>query len=187
VTAAATLARIEAAGGRATLRPDGRVAIGNASRLPPELVEEARRCREDLATLLAAPPRPGSWLRSIARPVVQALAEGARRERDPGGWLTLIRPDGRRTMVAPHIVASLATAGLLPPLQQAQEVDASALGCPPSWSDPSSPPPGAWCTACGRFTRTGGRWWREAEEPSGWACWVCHPPPPGMAVAEMRT
>jgi hypothetical protein len=186
----------------ASLRPDGRVAIGNVSRLPPELVEEARRHREDLAALLAARAteavvpgsaglsdslsRPGPWLRLIAGSVVRALAEGARRERDPAGWLVLVRPDGRQTMVAPHIVALLAEAGLLPPLPQAQEVDASDLGWPPARSDPSSPPPGAWCTCCGRFTRTGGRWWRALEEP-GWCCSTCHPAPPGMVVETVWT
>lgn len=133
-------------------------------------------------------PRPGQLLRSIAGSVAQALAEGAHRERDPDGWLVLGRPDGRWTKVAPHIVASLAEAGLLPPLPPEQEMDTSILGCPPSWSEPSGPPPGAWCTACGRFTQRGGRWWRDVER-LGWCCWTCHPPDgvPATAVVEVRT
>lgn len=59
----------------------------------------------------------------------------------------------------------------------------------PSWSNPAStPPPGAWCSCCGRFTpEAGGRWWREAKDPSGWRCTTCHPPPPRVAVVEIRT
>ncbi|MBL6080214.1 hypothetical protein JMJ56_19535 [Belnapia sp. T18] len=188
----------------ASLRPDGRVAIGNASRLPTELLEEARQHREDMAALLAAraaetaapgsiglsaiPSCPDTWLRSIAGSVARALAQGACRERDPAGWLVLVRPDGRRAMVAPHVVASLAEVGLLPSLPPEQEMDTSDLGCPPAWSEPFSPPSGSWCTACGRFTQTGGRWWREAERP-GWCCWTCHPPDgrPATAVVEVRT
>lgn len=38
----------------------------------------------------------------------------------------------------------------------------------PSWSEVATiPPPGAWCSCCGRFHRKGGRWWREAEAPRG--------------------
>jgi hypothetical protein len=206
------LARIEAAGGKATLRPDGRVAIGNASRLPPGLLEEARRHREAVAALVAAraveraapdldpwaalhrilaaaPAGPAcstSWLRSIAGSIAAALADGARRERDADGYLALVRPDGRRLTVAPRTVDELADAGLLPPLPQEQD----DMPRPPSWSRPKDvPPPGAWCSRCGRFDRSGGRWWREAEAPSGWCCWTCHPPAgrPEAAVEEVRT
>jgi hypothetical protein len=212
VTAAMVLARIEAAGGIAALRPDGRVAIGNASRLPPGLLEEARRHREAVAALVAAraveraAPDPDpwaalhrilaagpaeavcstSWLRSIAGSIARALADGARRERDAEGYLALVRPDGRRLIVAPGTVAELAEAGLLPPLPQEQ----GEMQRPPSWSDPEDvPSSGAWCGCCGRFDRSGGRWWREAEAPSGWCCWTCHPPEgrSEAAVVAVRT
>ncbi|WP_431305324.1 hypothetical protein [Sediminicoccus sp. BL-A-41-H5] len=54
----------------------------------------------------------------------------------------------------------------------------SGLQRPPAWSDVTwAPPPGAWCGCCGRHTpQSGGRWWREAKEPTGWRCWACHPP-----------
>jgi len=62
---------------------------------------------------------------------------------------------------------------------------AAELQRPPAWSDPASvPPPGAWCGCCGRFSKSGGRWWREAVEPKGWRCWTCHPPAP-LAPAEV--
>jgi hypothetical protein len=141
-------------------------------------------------TFAVGPSCPDPWLRSIAGPVARALAEGACRERDPGGYLVLVRPDGRRTTVAPNIVAALAEAGLLPPLPQAKEVDASLLQRPPSWSDPAAlPQPADWCSCCSRRSRAGGRWWREAEAPSGWRCWICHPPDgrPMTAVVEVRT
>lgn len=205
MTAAVVLARIEAAGGIAALRPDGRVVIGNASRLSPEMVEEARRHREEVATLLsarvaeraaldpdpwaalhriltAAPAGPAcstSWLRSIAGSIALALADGARRERDAAGYLALVRPDGRRLTVAPRTVDELAESGLLPQLPQEQ----GEMQRPPSWSDPEDvPPPGAWCGCCAR-------WWREAEAPSGWCCWTCHPPEgrPEAAVVAVRT
>jgi hypothetical protein len=56
------------------------------------------------------------WLASIARSVRAALADGAAPLVDEDGWLVLVRPDGRRTVVAPEIAARLAQAGLLPPL-----------------------------------------------------------------------
>jgi hypothetical protein len=46
-----------------------------------------------------------------------------------------------------------------------------ALAHPPSWGDPTPPPPGAWCRAC-----HGTRWWTERQEPHGWRCLRCHPP-----------
>ena len=67
----------------------------------------------------------------------------------------------------------------------------SSLQRPPSWVDvTSTPPPGAWCGCCGRHTpQDGGRWWREAQAPTGWRCWPCHPPlhlAPGD-IHEVRT
>ena len=54
---------------------------------------------------------------------------------------------------------------------------AAGLQRPPGWSDPASvPPPGAWCSCCGRLHRSGGWWWREAAAPKGWRCTTCHPP-----------
>jgi hypothetical protein len=68
---------------------------------------------------------------------------------------------------------------------------AAAAQRPPAWADPASvPPPGAWCTCCGRHHRRGGRWWCEAgERPRGWRCWTCYPPDhlPAEAVREVRT
>jgi hypothetical protein len=67
---------------------------------------------------------------------------------------------------------------------------AAGLQQPPAWPDPASPPPpGAWCSCCGRFGGAGGRWWREAETPRGWRCRTCHPPDhlPDDAVREART
>ena len=67
---------------------------------------------------------------------------------------------------------------------------AAGLARPPAWSDSGSvPPPGAWCSCCDPFRRSGSRWWRETVNPTGWRCWTCHPPvhlAPGE-MTEMRT
>lgn len=92
---------------------------------------------------------------------------------------------GKRDAVAiPSVNAVLTEAGRLPPEHIAR------LQRPPAWSRPEdAPTPGAWCGCCGRFTRSGGRWWCKADAPSGWCCWTCHPPPHLLAAAvlEVRT
>jgi hypothetical protein len=70
-------------------------------------------------------PRPDPWLSSIARSVRSALADGALVVTDEAGFLTLVRPDGRHLTVAPHIVAALHEAGLMPPLPDAVEEPAA--------------------------------------------------------------
>lgn len=63
----------------------------------------------------------------------------------------------------------------------------AGLQRPPSWSDPTPPPAGAFCSCCGRFRQQGGRWWRPNDNAAGWCCTTCHPPPPGLAVVELAT
>ncbi len=78
----------------------------------------------------ARPARPGAgdaWLGGIAAGVRAALADGAEREADPDGWLILVRPDGRRSLMAPGTVAGLAEAGLLPALPDARDGGSRAL------------------------------------------------------------
>jgi hypothetical protein len=61
---------------------------------------------------------------------------------------------------------------------------------PPSWVGQASIPSfGSYCGCCSRQSRRGGRWWREAVNPSGWCCWACHPPVhlPPEGVVEVRT
>jgi hypothetical protein len=132
-----------------------------------------------------AHPR-GAWLDGIAAALRAALVDGAEREADPEGWLVLVRPDGRRGATAPHIVAELVAAGVLPALPEAREtVEAALRARPPSWSAAEDVPrPGDRCHCGGR------RWWREAgETPRGWRCAACHPPChlPPEAVREART
>jgi hypothetical protein len=70
----------------------------------------------------------------------------------------------------------------------------SALMRLPAWEGPT-PPPGTWCSVCGRSDpKAGGRWWRPLRPRSdglgvgpGWRCLTCHPPPPGCEVEEVRT
>jgi len=64
----------------------------------------------------------------------------------------------------------------------------------PAWEGPT-PPPGTWCSVCGRSDpKAGGRWWRPLHPRSdglgvgpGWRCFTCHPPPPGCETKEVRT
>jgi hypothetical protein len=65
------------------------------------------------------PAAPDAWLAGIARSVRAALADGAVPVADEDGWLVLVRPDGRRVAVTPHVAAQLAEAGLLPALPDA--------------------------------------------------------------------
>ena len=90
-------------------------------------------------------------------------------------------------------------AGAYPVLPEAEHGAAlgglmrAALMCPPAWGERPDclPPPGAWCSCCGRNPPAfGGRWWQEAEAPKGWRCATCYPPPSNLAhngVREVRT
>ena len=129
----------------------------------------------------APPAEP--WLTHIARRVAAALAAGAERETDPEGWLLLIRPDGDRMVIAPHIVAELDGAGLLPRLPAALERSTyAAWARPPEWWDGTdTPQPGDRCR-CGSRS-----FWTEADWRGGWRCTTCHPPPPGLAVDRVTT
>lgn len=119
------------------------------------------------ATLPAAEP----WLVGIARRVAAALAAGAEREADEAGFLLLIRPEGARMVVAPHIVAELDAAGLLPVLPEAVETSTFAARARPSewWDGTDTPQPGDRCR-CGSK-----RFWTERDQPGGWRCSTCHP------------
>ena len=116
--------------------------------------------------------------------IIDSIAEDARREDDPDGWLVLVLPDGRRHVVAPHIVAALDAAGLMPDLPPATPRSTYASTArPPSWSDPADAPiDGDHCCLCGL-----GRWWTAAPTQDGWCCSACHPPSPGRTVREVIT
>ncbi len=124
-------------------------------------------------------------LGGVAAALHAALADEAEREADLEGWLVLVRPDGRRSVVPPGTVARLEEAGLLPALPEARDaVEAARCARPPSWSEAQDIPlPGDRCVCGGR------RWWCDAEAPRGWWCWRCQPPGPLPAskVREVRT
>jgi hypothetical protein len=167
--AAALLARIAEAGATAALDPDGRVRIGGASRLPPALLDQARQNRDALAAVLAERRRAASLV-AAADHAAEALAapdpELARERAETAAGLSEEAAGrfGRPMSEAGH-QAALA------------EYLAVGLQRPPGWSDVAScPPPGAWCSCCGRSHRSGGRWWREAVAPRGWRCRTCHGP-----------
>jgi hypothetical protein len=140
---------------------------------------------------------PGRWRRTRrghpAR-AAAALLHAARQAAE-----ALATPDADLDHERAEIAAALAAearGGFGQPMSDADHraalagLSAAALQRPPGWSDPAdSPPPGAWCSCCGRQHRAGGRWWREAAEPKGWRCWTCHPPVhlSGAELAEVRT
>jgi hypothetical protein len=164
LSAATALARAEAVGVR--LRPDGRMHMASASPPPAAVLAELRRHRDGVAALLAA----REWAAASPGDSERA-AMAAEPELPPAGSPERERQNRRHRIVV---------AGLL----------AAGLQRPPAWPDPASvPPPGAWCGCCGRSSKAGGRWWREAVKPTGWRCSTCHPPghlAPGEVV-ERRT
>jgi hypothetical protein len=96
----------------------------------------------------AAAPPPDAWLGSIAARLRVALAAGAVRTTDPAGYLVLTRRDGRLFTVAPHIVAELEAAGLLPalpdPVDEAAEDDpVEAAERAAVQAEPEPPPKGS--------------------------------------------
>lgn len=119
-----------------------------------------------------------------SRRIAKSIADGAEREDDPDGWLALVLPGGRRHVAAPHIVAALDAAGLLPDLPPAVARSSfAARARPPSWSEPTDTPrAGDRCCTCGSC-----RWWTAAPTRDGWCCSTCHPPPPGRTIATTET
>ena len=97
--AAAVLARIEGAGAAAALDADGRVRIARASRVPPEVMDAARRHRDELARLLAE-RRRATFLLRAAEDAAAALAapdpELARERAETAAGLRAEAPDPAR-------------------------------------------------------------------------------------------
>lgn len=170
-SAAAALARAEAAGVCLRLRPDGGVRMEAAAPPPADVLADLRRWRDDVALLLVArdgPPERGAvpaGEHDAAEAAAMAQHYAAPPSADP---YRPGDPDPLRD-------------GLL----------AGALRRLPSWADPAAiPPPGAWCAGCSRHRPgAGGRWWCEADAPRGWRCRSCHPPDhlPAAALRELRT
>lgn len=127
---------------------------------------------------------PGDWVAWATRFTAEAGAAMAGREPDE------IEAGERAAIVAE---AAGAFAPPIPPEDHAAALAGflgAGLARPPSWSDPDSPPPpGAWCTCCGRTARRGGRWWRERDRATGWCCRTCYPPDhlSAAAVVEVLT
>ena len=110
-------------------------------------------------------------LSPAAASIQSALADGAERELEPEGWLVLVRPDGRRLVLAPRAVAKLERSGHLPFLPEpAERAAGAACARPPSWSEVEDAPEHGDRCVCG-----GNQWWRHARPPHGWWCAECHP------------
>jgi hypothetical protein len=131
-SAAAILAKAEAAGVRLRLNQDGSVAMEGPPP-PPGLLADIRRYWDALRSVLKArralgvAPPPG-WLDATARAIHDALAAGAKQESDALGWLYITTPDGQRLTVAPDMLTEIIHAGLLLPLLQDAAEDAEARG-----------------------------------------------------------
>jgi hypothetical protein len=151
------------------------VSVGRSVPHRPATVPVAGTCRDNI--------RPSLWLVTIGRAVAAALADGAEREADAAGWVLLVRTDGARLVVAPHIVAELDAARHLPALPEAVERSTYAARARPAewWDGNDEPKAGDRCRCGGR------RFWTERDRLGGWRCSTCHPPPPGLAVTPMKT
>jgi hypothetical protein len=175
MSAARAIARAEAAGVRLLLRPDGGVRMEAAAPPPADVLGELRRWRDDVARLLVA------------------------RERQPecGPMPPAEHDAAEAAAVAAHYAAPPSARPYLP-----GDPDPVCVGLllasrmrPPAWGDDTPPPPGAWCSCCGRHNpERGGRWWSPRNPRSdglglgpGWRCWTCHPPPTGCAVRVAET
>jgi hypothetical protein len=123
------------------IRPDGR-----RTAVRPETVAE-------LAAAGLLPVLPDAAGEAAADDP-DALAERAAIQGEPP-----LPPEGSAERAAADKRQADELAGLL----------TAALSRPPgAWPDVRSvPPPGAWCSCCGRVRRRGGRWWREAVAPTG--------------------
>jgi hypothetical protein len=175
MTAAAALARAQAAGVRLRLTPDGTVEVEADRPPPPEVLHELRQWRAQIAALLAERDIPS----------------------EPGG-LVGSNDDPERRALAAYYGGELSAPSYLPsdPDDYRDGLRLAALMRPPSWSGPTPPPPrGAWCSCCGRSNpQAGGRWWRPRHPRTdglglgpGWRCWRCHPPPDPAEVVEVLT
>jgi hypothetical protein len=170
--AAAALARARAAGLRLRLRPDGGLRVEADAPPPAELLDELRQWRDKIASLLAAQdrrPEPGGLVGDDDDPERQAMAAYYSGELSAPSYLPSDRDDYRDGLLL-----------------------ASRMR-PPSWTAPTPPPQGAWCSCCGRNNpKAGGRWWRPRHPRTdglglgpGWRCWRCHPPPVDSAEVEV--
>ena len=163
MSAAKALATAEAAGIRFSVVPGGGVRMVANQPPPPGLVVELRRYREDVALLLAT--REG-YLSRLASRRLKAIREG------------------REVWTRSDVLAQMVAQGIDPGW------DAGGTGQRrmTSWADATlTPLERDWCSCCGKFERQGGRWWREAINPTGWRCATCHPPPSSMVVVTVST
>ncbi len=170
MTAAAALARAEAAGVRLALDAAGVVRMRAPAPPPAEVVADLRQYREAVAALL--------WERERAAFLASAAAEAGE---------SLAAPDPELAAERAEVGVALADeargehGAALPAADHQRHLAGlrgSAMQRPPAWADQSArPSPGCWCSCC-----RGRRWWAP-KVPSldgtgigpGWACAWCHP------------
>ena len=181
MSAAAALARAEAAGVRLVLDAGGAVRMRASVPPSPALLADLRQHREAVAALLLERERAAFYQRAMGE-AAQALAAPD--------------PDLAAERAATAAMAAEARGEHGHPLPaEAHQRDlaglrGSAMQRPPSWADHDDRP-GHGC----RCSRCSGRLWWAAQLPSkdctgigpGWCCATCHPAPPGAATTEVRT
>ena len=162
MSAAAVLARAEAAGVRFTLDA-GRVRMKSDRPPPPDVVTDLRQYRDDVAHLLAL--RAG---------VTEAARQGdpARGESPTTPRANAADDAGEAAALAAHYAAPVDPQAYQPtdpdPLRDG--LRGAAMRRPPAWADNlAEPSRGAVCACC-----AGRRWWGDRL---GWRCAICHPRP----------
>jgi len=155
--APAVLTRAEAAGIRFRLLPGGRVRVEADAPPPLDLLAELRRCRDELAALLAE--REGRPVQDTVPPAALGPAEvEAAPAPDPADGAELAAYAGNAaaklarelTEAAETVAAILRDA---PPAEDLAEMRAY-YAAPPT--EGPNPPRGAWCSVCGRHNPKAG-------------------------------
>jgi hypothetical protein len=181
LSAAAALARAEAAGVLLALDAGGAVQMRASVPPPPAVVADLRQHREAVAALLLE--RRAAFLARAAADAAEALAA-------PDPDLAAERAEVGDALAA----EARGEHGAPPPAEDHQRHLAGLLDTsrqrPAAWPDQTSRPRrGDYHPAC-----RGRRWWAP-QRPSldatgigpGWCCAWCHPAPPGAAIEEVQT
>jgi hypothetical protein len=193
LSAAAALARAEAAGVQLALDAGGAVQMRATAPPPAAVVADLRQHREAVAALLLERQRAAGnngEQRQRAAFYLRAMAEAAEAMAAPDPDLAAERVEAAAAQAA----EARGDHGATLPAEDHQRHLAALLDTsrqrPAAWPDQTRRPRlGDYHTAC-----RGRRWWAP-QRPSadctgvgaGWACGFCHPAPPGAAIEEVQT
>jgi hypothetical protein len=193
LSAAAALARAEAAGVQLALDAGGAVQMRATAPPPAAVVADLRQHREAVAALLVERARAAGnngEQRQRAAFYLRAMAEAAEALAAPDPDLAAERAEVGTVLAA----EARGEHGAPLPAGDHQRYLAglrgSAMQRPPSWEDQTLRPTlGSRCGPC-----KGWRWWAPQYPTKdgtgigpGWRCATCHPAPPGAATLEVLT